>query len=253
MNIVEQKTWLVILAALERLDPQRLGTCIDVGAGDDHYYFEWLYNLGWANTVVVEPLPNEDVKRLCNQYRLRLIEKALDIRVTPLKAVMFSTGNGVNSLLPIWGNEYHINPVEVTTLWGLMGELEDPPLALLKLDIEGAEPRMIRDLHNIRLPLVVSFEFGGHGTLGSRTGGWQETALWDLREGLDRMASLGYHDAYLIAEVDGQEAMCRRFDPRSQRWPFEDAMVWGNIVALRQFVNPHDLLEASLGEMRYRP
>lgn len=252
MNIVEQKTWLVILKALETLDPNRIGTCIDAGAGDDHYYFEWLYNFGWKDTVVVEPLPNVDVVRLCSQYGLNLIEKALDTRIMPLRAVMFSTDNGVNSLLPIWGNEYHIKPVETTTLWGVMGELEDPPLSLLKLDIEGAEPRIIRDLSYIRLPLVVSFEFGGHGTQANKQGGWNEAAQWDLAESLVRLGMLGYSEAYLIADSPG-EYIVKHFNPGIERWPFYDNMTWGNIVAMRKFVNPHDILEASMGEMRYRP
>lgn len=62
---------------LPLLDNEKKGTCIKIGVKNIKLYSEMFARLGFNDTVVVEPFPLDNLKQLCNDLKIKLIESCV--------------------------------------------------------------------------------------------------------------------------------------------------------------------------------
>lgn len=232
MNFVEQNTWQHFSDHIQRLDPDRLGWCVDVGIGDDDYYFEWFFKLGYP-TLAIEPLPTDKATRAIEQSKVAFIQTALGNRDG--ETTLYSA-HGIHSLHEgLWGDSEASQRVTVHT-WRYITELVGiTRIAALKLDIEGSEGIVIRQLWDCPLPDVLSFEFGGVWQRASRQGQWTAQRETQLLLNLRELWRLGYRQGVVISSGDSDKVLPitleRRMDIEAL---FSPDCGWGNIVVWRE-------------------
>lgn len=199
-NWVETQTWQAIQSALNAARPA--GICIDVGIGEQDFYFEWFANMGYK-TVAIDPVASEYVEQLCNQSHVTLYRVALGQGVG-VDSLHYTHDGQIRSLLPVWGADWtqDTNTMSLPELWTMLGE---PQIAALKLDIEGMEPAIIRQLPAIdSVPCVLAFEIGGLYPFSTGAGRWQDDAWNEVMEAIATLWELGYQKAtaYLSGNAD---------------------------------------------------
>lgn len=246
MHDVERLTWNILRNAMLTLDPNRESWFVDAGAGDADYYFEWAANFGYK-TLVIEPLPNDQVKTICAGRNIPLVEKA--IAAGKGQVCLQTTRGNLHSIYPYWGQAQQETLVDCATLSSIIiNSPIDSAVNFLKLDIEGAEVDAIRDLnYHILKPLVVVFEFGGHGTYGSGQGGWCQEALFNTWRCITTLDELGYR---MVMVVENHMT-----GSTSVNWEsiFTPGDTWGNIIA---FLDPNAYnmaFEWANSELEYHP
>lgn len=230
MNFVEQHTWNHLSDHITRLDPDRQGLCVDVGLGDGDYYFEWFAGLGY-DTIAIEPLPTEGALRAVEASRASLVQAALGDRVGEAKLF---TARNIHSLYDgLWGEAENSHTVPMLT-WQNVLETDDRVTAL-KLDIEGAENMVIRQLWSRPLPAVLSFEFGGVWQRNTGRGPWSMERVASLLHSLRTLHGLGYRHGVVIASGNTDSILFitleRRMDIDAL---FSPDCGWGNIVVWRE-------------------
>lgn len=225
-NWVETQTWQAIVSALNVARPA--GICIDVGIGEQDFYFEWFANMGYK-VVAIDPVISEYVEQLCNQSHAVLIRKALS-RGAGVATLHYTHNNQIRALTPVWGNDTtcEVPTISLPELWSELGE---PAIAALKLDIEGMEPVIIQQLPDIgAVPCVVAFEIGGLYPFSTGAGRWQDDAWIEVMEAIVTLWDLGYKEA--TAFLSGNADYIIRFTPgMALDIPLDTE--WGNVVFTR--------------------
>lgn len=227
MNFVESTTWATLQTYLAAYDPDRTGWAIDVGIGDDDYYFEWLSRLGYQ-TVAVEPLPTEKALRALEESRVRLVEAAL--ASIDGEATLY-TARGIHSLhVGLWGAAEDRHAVRTMAWESLLEECGIDRIAVLKLDIEGGEYGVIRQLRPEVLPAILSFEFGGVWDQHTERGPWSEARVGMLIATFAMLEVLGYRDAVMISSGAQDRIVPTTIaELRDGAW-IDPECNWGNIV-----------------------
>jgi len=226
------------------LDPQRTGVCFDVGVGTFALYCELFAEQGFA-TVAVEPLPTPKLRKICQQYSIRLFEQCLSdcLGTQTLHLGRFAgvANSNFSSLDPDWfGVSDFTQPVATTDLTSLLNLVGEYPIACFKLDIEGWEPvviRQFRTLPTAQLPSLVMFEYGGGGNRRQNLKGWSPKHLDGTMSCLRTLQDLGYGQSIMIDYASGTTASL--FDLQavdlSKDALFPVHSVYGNILSFYQF------------------
>ena len=242
MNFVEQHTWTLMRSLILELDPHRDGWCIDAGAGVNNFYFQWFCAHGYK-TILIEPLPTEHVRRLCSHIEVPLLELALDS--WDGTGVLHTQRDGYfHSLHPyLWGETIRETSVLTMRLPTLLEARKICLLTALKLDIEGAEPSILKQLDQNCLPAVLSFEWGGVWRCHEKLGPWSNNAVGLLQAAVARLPELGYRSGLVITDTEE----LRLVDCTDLTFQPDDA--WGNIVVTTADLTVQDLQTRASGPL----
>lgn len=205
MHDVECTTWEIISALIQEADPARDGWVIDAGLGNDDYYCEWTHNMGYKS-LAIEPDPTPGAVNACEVSRIPLVSAALG--GSEGVAILYSAPERELRSLhgDVWGGMEDAGDVEVVTLPLLLRQYGVERVTLLKLDIEGAEPDVIRTLLELdkdALPSVICFEFGGEGTAECGRGPWSTAHQKRVSAAFKTLRRLGYKWGMLVGSGDG--------------------------------------------------
>jgi FkbM family methyltransferase len=225
---------------LPYVDPEREGLCIDVGVGTFAFYCEWFARLGFS-TVAVEPLPVEKLQKLCQQHHIKLIKSCLSdqngIQTLHLGRFAKQSNQNFNSLAPDWfGASSETKQVPTLDLASLLETIAAQKLTCLKLDVEGWESVIIKQLVNLPpqlRPKILMFEYGGGASRGRGSKGWSPKFLEATMTCLQTLQQSGYSFSIMVDYEAGTQA--KVFDLRSlsldQETLFSPQAVYGNIIS----------------------
>jgi FkbM family methyltransferase len=226
------------------LDPQKEGICFDVGVGTFALYCELFAQLGFT-TIAVEPLPTNRLRAVCDRNSIQLIEQCLSSetgqqklhigRFAGLKNTNFS------SLDPDWfGASRNTIEVNTTNLIDLLSAVGQRPITCFKLDIEGWEPFVIKQLEQInktQLPQLVMFEYGGGGHRYRYQKGWSQKFSNGTLRCLRTLQNLGYGHSVMVDYAD--DSRVKLFNLQcidlSSDTPFYRNSVYGNILTFLEY------------------
>ncbi|MDJ0598325.1 MAG: FkbM family methyltransferase [Crocosphaera sp.] len=229
---------------LLEIDKKKTGICIDVGVGTFAFYCEKFARCGFQ-TVAVEPLPNEKLRKICQTHDIHLIESCLsntnDIQNLYMGKFAGLSNRNFSSLNPNWfGSSNNTKPVPSITLANLLDQLAVPEISCLKLDIEGWESVVIKQLTELPeslLPKVIMFEYGGGANRQSQQAGWSSQFLKATRDCLSILKNCGYDFSVIIDFApDAKELI---FDLQASDLNlekiFQSNSIYGNIISCRNF------------------
>lgn len=225
-NWVETQTWKAIEAALNAARPD--GVCIDVGIGEQDFYFEWFANMGYK-TIAVDPVASDYVQLLCNQSHVTLYKVALGAG-SGIATLHYSHSAQIRSLSKVWGDDSAVEVMTVSfpELWAM---IDEPPIAALKLDIEGTEPIILQQLQDIeKLPTVLAFEVGGVYPFHTGAARWNAEAMFEVVEAICTLWDLGYKAAQVF--LSGERDYGLKVSAGDMPIIPSDAE-WGNMVFTR--------------------
>jgi FkbM family methyltransferase len=202
---VEECCQAILCSVLPQIDPGRQGLCIDVGVGTFDLYCELFASIGF-DTVAVEPLPTPAIKMICRSLGIVLIESCMydnDGTQTMYTGTYKDSENlNLSSIrADWWGSSSHSVQVRSMTLATLLTTINARLITCLKLDVEGVESVIIKQLqrtHAFLLPAVVMFEYGGGGTRDEEKAGWSETGIHDTLSCLQILKDLNYRTTILV-------------------------------------------------------
>lgn len=239
--LVESCCQAILAEILPSLSTNRLDYAIEIGCGTFAFYCELFDKLG-LKTIAVEPLPVNNLRKLCFSRDFPLVEAC----ITECDGLIdLYIGNylgeqnlNLNSTNPKWwGVTSTVKKVESMTLKTLINKFSLDQIICLKIDIEGAEFSVINQLSSLSetlIPKVIMFEYGGGGTYGSREGGWAEEFLKDTLNIIALLPQLGYTMAIKIDSEE--EAFEKIIDLKNEILDadniFEPRNIYGNIIAL---------------------
>jgi FkbM family methyltransferase len=207
---VEECCQAILVDALPGFDPKRTGWCIDVGVGDFAFYCQTFAHLGYQSAAI-EPLPVAKLRTICAQYRIRLVEAALSEHdgSAPLHLGIYADrpNTNMNTLRPDWwGATASVVQVQVMKLHTLLASLDARVVTCLKMDVEGMEPAIIRQLPDLPtrlLPRILQFEYGGGAERGSGQAGWSAPHLAEMLQSLQIVRDCGYKAALVMDGTTG--------------------------------------------------
>ena len=244
---VEECWQAVLFHFLPRIDKKRKGVCIDVGVGTFAFFCELFARLGFK-TVAVEPLPIDRLRNICHYHGIKLVESCL-LHIDGFQTLYIGTYRGaenlnLSSLSPHWwGASTDTRRVKSMTLPTLLSTINARKVTCLKLDIEGAEARIIRQFLRMPeslLPRVVMFEYGGGDTIESGRAGWSQQFLAATMECLSVLKKCGYGFSVVIDSAP--DTAERIFDLQSLDLEpnriFPTCAIYGNIISFRDFRCP---------------
>jgi FkbM family methyltransferase len=227
---------------LPRVDEKRSGACIDVGVGTFAFYCELFASLGFP-TVAVEPVPVNELRQICRRHKIKLVEACLsDIDGTQTLHIGVFEGKENYNLSSLnrdwWGASTKTHHVRSITLTKLFSIIKAKRTTCLKLDVEGAESMVIRQLPLLPeslLPSVIMFEYGGGGARESGLAAWSPEYLAATTECLDILKQSGY--GFSIGIDSASQTNERVFDLRTSRLGTEEIFdiraIFGNIITFR--------------------
>ncbi len=229
---------------LPLVDQKREGICIDVGVGTFAFYCEIFSRRGFK-TIAVEPLPVEEVRVLCQDNGITLIEACLsDVNGTQtiyLGNVAAGLDSNYASLESDWfGVATETQEVQSLTLSKLLLNINAQKVTCLKLDIEGAESTVLTKLGELPkawLPSVVMFEYGG-GSREKDEYGRSPKYVSATMECIRALKECGYNCSIMIDHALDTEArvfelQSSTLEPDSIFYP--NGGRYGNIIAFRDF------------------
>jgi FkbM family methyltransferase len=210
---VEECCHALLHHILSIIDTNKKGLCIDVGVGTFALYCELFAKNGFE-TVAVEPLPTPAVAKLCRSLGISLIEACLyDNDGTT--AIYTGTFNGSedSNLSSVrsdwWGSSSNSVQVRSMTLDTLLKSINAHLITCLKLDVEGVESVIIKQLQQVNLsllPSVVVFEYGGGSTKQEGKAGWSEAGINETLSCFRMLKDLHYRTVILVDSLaDSQE------------------------------------------------
>lgn len=225
-------------------DPNREGVCIDVGVGNFAFYCELFARLGFSS-IAVEPLPVPKLREICQHYSITLVEACLS-EIDGTQTLYLGTYQGNQNInfcslvSDWWGASAATIQVKSVTLEKLFSTFQPQPVTCLKVDVEGGESLIIRQLKNLaiaQLPKVVMFEYGGGANRSSGQGGWASKFINATLECLNILKECGYSltivvEAQLAKPEKILDLQAIAITPENI---FEPDAVWGNIIAFREF------------------
>ncbi len=214
---------------LESYLPSFRGAFLEVGCGTCNYSFLKAHELGFK-TYAVEPLWNKwlsDAVQISNtELYLGVISDTDGPRDLYLKR-----GGDINfaSILTDWTDARVIRQTHSWRLDTFLKEKGIGHLACLKLDVEGSEVIILRQLTMENRPKIVVFEYGGGGERRNGVMGWSLESTANTFECVEILSRLGYKS---IGRADGNAGVAE-FD---SALPF-DALFpmnchYGNVIAI---------------------
>ncbi|MEQ8999220.1 MAG: FkbM family methyltransferase [Coleofasciculus sp. B1-GNL1-01] len=253
---VEECCQALLAHLLPIIDEKREGICIDVGVGTFTFYCELFADLGFK-TFAVEPLPCNTLQQMCQFYGITLFENCLaDINGVQTLHIGTFQGNDNLNLCSLekdwWGASTKTVQVECLTLNKLLSDINTQKstqkITCLKLDIEGAELTVIRQLLELPeslLPSVVMFEYGGGDNRETGEKGWSQKFLDATLECLEILKLCGYSFSLIIEA--SKEATESIFDLQKHNLDpdqiFNSQAIWGNIISFRNFSYPSQQIQ----------
>lgn len=202
---VEECCQALLHYVLPEIDQSRKGLCIDVGVGTFELYCELFVRTGF-DTVAVEPLPTPAITGLCRSLGIVLIKSCVyDNNGT--QTMYTGTYNDSENLnlssirSDWWGSSSHSVQVRSMTLDTLLMTINAHLITCLKLDVEGVESVIIKQLQQVPvflLPAVVVFEYGGGSTKQDGKAGWSETGINDMLSCFRILKDLNYRTTILV-------------------------------------------------------
>ena len=214
---------------------------IEIGCGTFAFYCELFDKLG-LKSVAVEPLPVKELKDLCYYRGIPLVESCvadhdglIDLYIGSFQE---NENFNLNSTRPNWwGATSTVKTVKSMTLQSLINEFSMKSINCLKIDIEGAEYSVLKQMSEISsllIPKVLMFEYGGGGTFESQQGGWKEEFLQDTINILNFLHTLGYQKIIKIdSEQGSKEKIWHLSDIATEsKTIFDSGNIYGNIIAI---------------------
>ncbi len=236
----EVATDAVLRALLEDVEPQD-GAVVEVGLGTADFSFLWAAPMGYR-CVAVEPLAFPVLREQCAVHGVELVESALSDRAGTAELRIGRLDNGlefpdVSSIEDGWwaaGTRTRVVPTE--TLPGLLSRLGIGTVVLLKLDVEGAEWRIVNTLQMVsawQLPRVLCFEYGGGGRRCEQTGAWREPFFSQTLRSLRVIQQLGYKSAVLCERNAREVRVIEGFAQADPAQLFALRSEVGNLICTR--------------------
>ncbi|MGB3535778.1 MAG: FkbM family methyltransferase [Microcoleaceae cyanobacterium] len=229
---------------LKAIDREKIGICIDVGVGTFAFYCERFARLGFE-TIAVEPLPNLKLRQICQTHDIDLIECCLsdtnEIQNLHIGTFAGFSNRNFSSLDPNWfGASNNTKSVQSITLANLLNQLAAPKITCFKLDIEGWESIVIKQLPELpesMLPQIIMFEYGGGANRQSRKAGWASQFVTATKQCLSVLKDCGYGFSVIIDFApDAKELI---FDLQASDLNldtiFRANSIYGNIICCRHF------------------
>ncbi|AIE75868.1 MULTISPECIES: FkbM family methyltransferase [unclassified Synechocystis] len=242
---VEPCCQALLAQLLPEVDPQRQGVCIDVGVGTFAFYCQIFAELNFKS-LAIEPLPVKALKKLAEHPTLTLLPVCLSdqdgeqtLYVGKFAGIFNSN---FSSLSPQWfGASGHARQAKTVTLQTLIYQQQIEQITCLKLDIEGWEWAVIKQLENIEshlLPAVVMFEYGGGVNRGKNQKGWAPEFFENTLNILKLLKTLGYGSGVLLDFApDCQEITfdLHQLEISKLDKLFPPESVYGNIILFRDY------------------
>lgn len=251
---VEECCQALLWNILPVIDREREGICIDVGVGTFAFYCELFARLG-LKTIAVEPLPVDVVRELCNNYSITLIEACLS-DVNGSQTLHIGTYQGALNLnlcsleADWWGSSTETRQVPSVTLEKLLSGVEEQKITCIKIDVEGAEHRIIKQIEALPeslMPSVIMFEYGGGDSKEGKQKGWSAKYAKATIECLRVLKRCGYDFSIVIDATE----KAREISLYLQRLDidldiiFPEGAIYGNIISFRGFA----LSEAEIAQI----
>lgn len=217
------------------------GYAIEIGCGTLAFYCELFNKLGFK-TIAVEPLPIDYVRHLCQYRNITLVESCIgeydgtiDLYIGSYLGKENLNLNSTRSNW--WGSTSTAKKVESMTLKTLIEKLNIDEITCLKIDIEGAEYSVLKQLSSLssnQIPNVLMFEYGGGSTFEEKQGGWSEEFLQDTLNILSLLHQFGYRQAIKIDSEQGsvEEVLDLNAVEIKAENLFSPKNIYGNIIAL---------------------
>ncbi len=265
---VEDCCQALLAQILPTVDPQRRGVCIDVGVGTFALYCELFAQLGFE-TIAVEPLPLKEIRERCQQQGIEWIESCLS-DVDGTQTLHLGTYQGamdvnLSSLVANWwGASTTTREVRSLTLPTLLSQIQAQQITCLKLDVEGVELTILKQLVSLPkflLPQVVMFEYGGGGRRDEGSQGWSQEFLAKTLDCIRVLRQCGYGFSIGIDSAPNTTEVI--FDIGNLSLHIENILpqqaIYGNIISFyrgefpqvkiqeicRNYYQPLDLLQNS--------
>ncbi|MGK7921625.1 MAG: FkbM family methyltransferase, partial [Trichodesmium sp.] len=243
---VEDCCQALLTQILPTIDEQREGICIDIGVGTFAFYCEIFAKLGFK-TIAVEPLPINILKQLCSRYGVTLIEACVS-EVSGIQTMHIGTFQGSQNLnlssleSDWWGSSAKTAEVQSITLSQVLSSVDTRKVSCIKIDVEGAESRIIRQFISLSkslLPNVVMFEYGGGDSKGRGQKGWSKKFISGTYECLEILKDCGYNSLIIIDSAkEAQEIILNLQSSNLDIYEiFPEVSIYGNIIAVRGIVS----------------
>lgn len=237
----EAPTLEILNDLLPRIDSARTGLCLDVGAGTGNWYWQAFQRLGYP-TCVIDAYPTHPLLTATADYQI------------PLHAVALSDANGIATLYlgrdndanlcglerGAWGATDNTTQVSAITYAGFMRQYQPPHgVTILKLDIEGAEYRVINSLQAVEAdytPRCICFEYGGGCMRAEGVYMWGNEGLARLDGIIETLNALGYTQLLAIDSLQENRLVTLERDTIARQAVnalFSDYASWGNCIAIR--------------------
>jgi|WetSurMetagenome_2_1015567.scaffolds.fasta_scaffold189568_2 FkbM family methyltransferase len=249
---VEESCQALLHYVLPKIDRSRKGLCIDVGVGTFALYCEIFARTGF-DTVAVEPLPTPAITKTCHSRGITLIKSCVydnDGTQTMYKGAYNDSENlNLSSIRSDWwGSSSNSVQVRSMTLDTLLKSINAHFITCLKLDVEGVESVIIKQLHQVHaslLPAVVVFEYGGGSSRLDGKAGWSETGINETLSCFNMLKDLGYRTTILVDSM--QDSTERVIDMAEVNvLPdilFHPRSVYGNAICFRDRVSDSTWIE----------
>jgi len=201
----EKRTEALLTQTLPQIDPSRVGTCIEIGVGTYHWYCDLFAKAGYRS-VAVEPVPSEPFIQHLRQGGILFYEAVLGDHDGT--ATVYLGKDGDTNLSSIrrdwWAATEHTRTVASMTLATVVVRSGIDRITCLKVDAEGSEARILRQLLSFPPPLLphlIVFEFGAAVWT---EGKWLDHFDTDTMECLRILHACGY-DSLRTIDVFSEE------------------------------------------------
>ena len=226
---------------LPQVDKTKSGLTIEIGVGTFHFYCSLFRKLGFE-VIAVEPVANDDVKKLCILEQITLIESCVT-KVDGTVDIYMGTWQGeentnlCSTRSDWWGTTSESRQVPSISLASLLKTSKKAAVTCIKIDVEGAELDIIEqflDASKESLPLVLMFEYGGGTTKNTGQGGWSPDIYKGTIKCLDILKSLDYQEIIVIdSSKNFSPTIYSLNNISSFNNIFPDSSDYGNIIATR--------------------
>jgi len=202
---VEECCQALLHYVLPLIDKHRKGMCIDIGVGTFDLYCELFVRTGF-NTIAVEPIPTPAITSLCRSLGIVLIKSCV-YDTDGTQTLYIGTYNDSENLnlssirSDWWGSSSYSVRVRSMTLDTLLRTINAHLITCLKLDVEGVEYVIIKQLQQVPLfllPAVVVFEYGGGSNKKDGKAGWSETSVRHTMSCFRILKNLNYRTTILV-------------------------------------------------------